>query len=179
MNIHPVALSIESRAINGDLLPSSAIRHLLALGRPANVAGFIVTIVVNSIQRMFRTWLRSDVGYERLKTNKPFRPHPDSASTVVDVGFAPVIVASVLGLGPRFVLWSLSALGRMAVKKCLSPGLVQFPIKTPTRCRVALSETSPTNNRCLPAVALTLPTSLTVATLLCQFNYKEPTEALA
>jgi hypothetical protein len=129
---------------------------LLTAGRPAHIAGFIVTVVVNAIQAVFSAWTRTDVRDERFEQMAPFVTDPNSTSSVrriflvlhVITAFAHVAPASVLR---RFFDASRSLIGRMSVRR-----LARFRHRvsvTPTRFNPAVNQVARFCTYRLPAVA--------------------------
>ena len=80
----------------------AAIVRLFLRGSPANVAEFIISIVVNAVKNMFRTWTATDMVKEGgIIVQKKF----NSTASPVFVSFGLWIRASSACVGPRIVFW--------------------------------------------------------------------------
>lgn len=85
----------------GDPVERQFIRHargenLFLSRRPAAVAGLVVSVVVDAIQRVFSGWLRPHVGVEGCEVIPPAFADRDAAATVVGPLRRPRVQAAAL-----------------------------------------------------------------------------------
>lgn len=83
-----------------------SIGRLLATRRPSHIAGFVVPVVIDSIQSMPQRRSQTYEVKERRKVVLPFFIHVDTSSTVSRIAFIGLHVASLLNRGPYAVLGS-------------------------------------------------------------------------
>lgn len=82
----------------------STIVALLNSGCPTNISGFVMSIVVNSINTVSRRRARTDICKKCLKRSSPFVADLDSATAVSSIRFVSLVVAPCYNSRPSPVL---------------------------------------------------------------------------
>jgi hypothetical protein len=129
--------------------------------RPSNVAGLIVPVVVDSVERHRRARRLSDIGCERLE-RVPSLAHANAASAIVRVGRASGVVAPLAHAFPCRVKTALSSgfssSHRGGVKHSSgSCGDKAVTLQAAARSRDALYQTTGANSDDCAAVTNALP----------------------
>src|SRR6185503_696121 len=109
------------------LLTGSPVVQLLLPSRPPAVTGFVVSIVVDAIDRMVRTGSPSHVSQKRLEAILPALAHPYPSTPVVLIGSVALVAAAVAHPLPDDVLPRMTLAVR-AIANCQD-----FAIQTPAR----------------------------------------------
>lgn len=113
----------------GNQASVASITSLLAPGRPAAIVLGVGAVVIDAIQRMILTRLRSHVGIELTEIMTPFIGHHDSAATIEAIGAGVWITAALDNARPTPILCALPILkraGRMTVRRHPLAGHVIF-----------------------------------------------------
>jgi hypothetical protein len=155
----------------------SRIAVLLRLCRPADVAGLVVAIIVDPINRVLWRGTRANITKEGSKVQAPFFAHLDAPSAVAEVGSILGIKAALSRLHPNLELRCLHASACMAVFES-SGGRRLFADAATTR-RHAPRQEAGSRNGVVPAIATASPIAGTLRSARRFFNCGETTEPLA
>jgi len=68
------------------MITSTPICSLFFPGRPAAIAGFVVPVIVDAVNGVFRGWRVTHVAVKGIKGIEPFRPHRDPSIPIVNLG---------------------------------------------------------------------------------------------
>jgi hypothetical protein len=129
---------------------------LLLHGRPAHIAGLIVPVVVDTIQSCLQ-WTFAHIGKKILELSPPFANRDASAAIIREV-FKIRIPTTIKHLGPACVSWISNASPILSMLRIASKP--RFPAEAAaTQCPSANKIIAP-NDRRLPAIANTIPSSL-------------------
>lgn len=123
-----------------------SIAGLLAFGRPAAVAGFVMAVVVDALYRVRWRRLLPHVGEKGREVVAPAIADRDTAATVIGVVVRVLIEAARFHSGPRDVLAGLLARARVAMCRRAAAGR---RVADPQVCRA--------NRGIAPAVAAADP----------------------
>lgn len=109
---------------------------LLAPCRPADVAGFVIPIVVDAVKTVFRRRPPADISQERLVTVAPLGTDRDPAPAVVGVVAMIDVLASNLHAAPGHVLGRLRADSRLSMSQARLRGDLSACVRTepPASC---------------------------------------------
>lgn len=102
-------------AAKSDLAIRPHIARLGLLDRPAHIAGFIVAVRVDSVNRMSTRRSRADISQKRLEVVSPAFTDMDAATTIEAVFLRPGILAALEKVGPCSELWRDFAPDRMTM----------------------------------------------------------------
>jgi len=109
-----------------------ALVHVLrALRGPAHVPRLVVAVVVNTINRVFRGWARTNIGQEILERFSPSCTDGNPSASVMFVAFHAWVVAPSLHAVPRQMFRRDLPIGGMAVSQMQR--LRDFKAKTSAR----------------------------------------------
>ena len=146
---------------------------LLVDSRPADVTRSVVSVGINTIQRVLRTRLRSNVLVKRSEVVQPRGTHRDASTAVVLVAVVLLVGAAFLRLDPCGVLGTVThAVG--GSESCIAAK----SHVTPTRDRVPFSQPLTPDDSFLPTVAQAHPTELSVMSPFSEAQHQQTTEAL-
>lgn len=151
------------------------VRGLLKWCRPATIAPFIVSIIVDAIQRMLRRWSWSHITVERLKRRRPLFGHSDSSATISWPRFVAWYETAAFGVTPCLIGWALGhAMG--AVHRAH-----EFTSQTATAFGAALCEARTNDGFLCATVTLAEPcdAQAKAAFIWGSRHYCEPSKALA
>jgi hypothetical protein len=101
---HPVIVRREHEWFASDELSCARIVRLFRARRPAHVAWFIVSVVVDAVNGMARRWSRTDVAKKSLKGTSPFIADTNAAASVKSEGWIPWVSTSLFDPCPCLVL---------------------------------------------------------------------------
>jgi hypothetical protein len=150
---------------------AAPVSRLFSICRPSTIGRLVVSVVIDSIKRVFVGWLSPHVGEKAFKAVSPFTTHGNAARAVVFVLRVSWRVAPAEHLLPRFVLRRASGL---AVSfQCLSKAIESQA--SAGRC-VAASNRTCVDRRATSTVALTGGNESPFAV---QRNNCEPSEFIA
>jgi len=107
---------------------SARVHGVFMSGCPTYVAGFIITVVVDAINRMICRWTATDIGKKVLETTPPLRTDSDTPA-------ARVVIPSVLGIR--------AARDHGVPTVILSAPLMMTQISMPSRHALATASTRP------------------------------------
>ena len=143
----PVSLSAQA-SVAAQINNSSFSSTIVILHRPsspAHVAGFVVAVVVDAVQRQGRIWLRSDVCEKRGEVVQPLIAHSDAASAVVFPLLKRRVGASFSRIHPRPMFWSASeSVNEIAFNR---PLFHHFSTQASARLRMAALQRTALNLR--------------------------------
>jgi len=147
---------------------------LLFLGSPSHIAGFVMAVIINPIQRVLRARLSA---YVRNKLSNGSEPKFNTSASVISVSGLLWIVTSLFGRIVASEFWrdfSLSAftVGDRVLAFC-------FFLKASARPNVSGCKVACAGNRLGPTGAFTCPTVLTTRSLVKKTDYGQPVETLA
>jgi len=140
----------------------AAVESLLASCRPAAITGFIVAVVVDSIERKFSVWARSHVPEERGEVALPFFAHRYSTTAIIFKSRILRVEASRFCMLPRYVFrggsscFILTMLQRFSFANCGIPTSAARAVSSGERLSGDFALSS--------ADTLTQPESFTLAT---------------
>lgn len=86
---------------------------------PSHVSRFVISVVIDTIQRKIITRSRSDMGKEFRKIVNPFRRHSDAAASVILPFLVVWIKATLLNSFPCHVFWRAAHSMFMSTSTCL------------------------------------------------------------
>lgn len=149
-----------------------AVAILLLSGGPATIPRLIITIVVDSVNRMFRRWAWTNVGQELGKRMPPAITYRDAASSIVPVGPIGHIETSPEHAPPNIVFGS----GRLAMDEASrSTGL---PRKATAAFRCAGRQAIAWDRVVRAAITLAEPAGMVRFVQSGVPNNQEPSKAL-
>ncbi len=82
-----------------------SIVRLLLRCRPSAIAGFVIAVIIDSINGMFRRWSWSDRTQKRCEVASPFRAHSDATTTISMIARVVNVLASSYCAAPRLIFW--------------------------------------------------------------------------
>jgi hypothetical protein len=94
---------------------STSVRGLLFTSGPTNIARRVITIIINTLDRIRRGWSRPNMIEERLETSAPFLGNLNSATAVAVKALNANIAAPALHRSPNRVFRCSPALASLAV----------------------------------------------------------------
>lgn len=157
----------------------ASIRVLFGERCPSAVVRFVVTFIVDSVERVFGRRARTHVT-EELRKRIPSFAHRDSSSSVGFVHRVHWVSTPTLRLRPSAILGTLVAGAAVAM---LATGdsecAAMLDAKAATRSRGARLEGEPHNGLPRSAIAATLPTELSAWLLLREVENRPSAEALS
>lgn len=142
---------------------------LLYLRRPSHIAGLVVSVDVNSVERVLSGGTRTKVGEELAEISTPLRIHGDSTTTVAGPTLIERVKAS-LDCTPVAMIF------RRAVHAvCSFARRRKLAVKAPATFSLSLRQSTTNHPRHTAAVTLAAPSLAAVRVL----NRYKATEALA
>lgn len=144
-------------ALRDERFLGSLVVALLYPGRPADVSGLIVSVVLDPIKAVFRAWSMSDVGQERAEILAPFLAHFNASARVV-FRAAPTRIATALPHpDPDLVFRCVRCAVAEVVPLNGIPVSPHFSAKTPATRGMAGGEVSGPDNYHRSAIAAATP----------------------
>lgn len=151
-----------------DRVISSRVVRLFVWRRPARIAGFIVAIIVSTLNRVLRTRPRSYVAQECRKVLPPCVTHADASAAVISVLLVSLAIAPSFDAAPDRVLGRV----RGAVRGPTFDR--QLPVETPARTRASCDERTEKDQAFTTAIAFAKRICL-LATVARQLSEECPT----
>lgn len=160
-------------AVDGEEFIPSAVVCLDALRCPSDVSGFVVPVVVDSVNGMLRRGSRANVFPEHEEVLAPFWGDRYSTPSVVVEERVFGVVASLEQIGPNLPLWTFteSVLG--------SIGAGGFDGVATTRLRVTTSQAPDEDKGDVPAIASALDAAVLASVFWAVSDYKKSSESLS
>lgn len=101
----------------GDEMIPASVAHLFMACRPSAIAGFVVTVVVDAVNRMLFARPQTDIRQKIRERCEPSGANTNASTTVVLEVLERWISASTLNVAPGGVLGGPSAISRATVLK--------------------------------------------------------------
>jgi hypothetical protein len=145
-------------SVNGEPLIEARVSNLLILRRPAAVTRVVISVVVNTVKRMF-LWARTHIGDKGL-IGAPSFADGYTASSIAWKVSGVWVSAPLMHSGPDSVLAPSVATGGRSVRGV--PDHKHFSVSAPATGSKAIGEISGRGLMCLPAGAVTEPVNRTL-----------------
>ncbi len=161
-------------ALPCDVMHGAAVAHLFKMGAPAHVAGLIISIVVDAVQRR----AVGSLAYIAQKGRKILAPglaHLNSTAAIVRISIVRRQIAAIFGCLPRSVCRRFAA-RRMTMTKCSGPDTVRS--QAPATLHHAGPQGITWGLMSLAAIALTQPSRFTVPGQTNRGRSDQPAESL-
>lgn len=139
----------------------ASVKGLFASCGPTAVIRRIVAIIVDAIERVFWRWARPHVAVKRHEVIAPTLADIDTPTAVIGVIRSLLVEATRLHASPCLVFWRLTPSLTLPVPE--RPRCQQLASETAATVGLSISETAQTDDRDCPAIALTLPSDLSLA----------------
>lgn len=145
--------------IEGYQLSVSTIAGLLLRCSPPNILWLVISIIVNTVNRVLDRWRIPNIFQKCLKGMPPLWTNSYSATTIAVISGILGISTSTYNLRPRTVFLRRLPISSMSMRGVLDPCRFggAFPLQAPTASGIAMLEGSRCGNMFIAAITSTMP----------------------